>query len=216
MRRTPLLTTLACVAAAGLLAACAGLPSARALDAQFQSLLKGSFRAEGIAGLDRLEQDASLQACSAEQPPSDTEARRIEAEAQATIAPPPAGRYLGDWREGEKLAQSGRGLTWTDKSADPAANGASCYNCHQLSKAEIAFGTIGPSLYQYGRLRGVTDPDSPAARPIIEYTWGKLWNARAYNACSHMPRAGHLGILSEAQIRHVMALLLDPKSPVNQ
>lgn len=59
--------------------------------------------------------------------------------------------------------------------------------CHQISKQEISFGTIGPSLYQYGRLRGVTDPDSPAARPIIEYTWGKLWNARAYNACSHMP-----------------------------
>ena len=31
-----------------------------------------------------------------------------------------------------------------------------------------------------------------------------------------MPRVGHMGILTEAQIRDVMALLLDPKSPVNQ
>jgi sulfur-oxidizing protein SoxX len=31
-----------------------------------------------------------------------------------------------------------------------------------------------------------------------------------------MPRAGHMGILSEKQIQHVMALLLDPASPVNK
>jgi sulfur-oxidizing protein SoxX len=31
-----------------------------------------------------------------------------------------------------------------------------------------------------------------------------------------MPRAGHKGILTEQQLKHVMALLLDPKSPVNQ
>ena len=50
----------------------------------------------------------------------------------------------------------------------------------------------------------------------MEYTWGKLWNSRAYNACSQMPRAGHKGILSEQNLKDVMALLLDPKSPVNQ
>ena len=53
-------------------------------------------------------------------------------------------------------------------------------------------------------------------KPIVDYTWGKLWNAKAYNACSDMPRFSHAGILSEAQLRDVMALLLDPKSPVNQ
>ena len=44
----------------------------------------------------------------------------------------------------------------------------------------------------------------------------KLWNAKAYNACSDMPRFGHAGILNEQQIRDVMALLLDPQSPVNK
>jgi len=34
-------------------------------------------------------------------------------------------------------------------------------------------------------------------------------------ACSNMPRFGHAGVLDEAQIRDLMALLLDPKSPVN-
>jgi sulfur-oxidizing protein SoxX len=31
-----------------------------------------------------------------------------------------------------------------------------------------------------------------------------------------MPRFGHMGILNEAQLKHLMALLLDPNSPVNQ
>jgi sulfur-oxidizing protein SoxX len=62
----------------------------------------------------------------------------------------------------------------------------------------------------------VTDPNSQAARPIVEYTWGKLWNSRAYTACSQMPRAGAKGILTQTQIQHIMALLLDPESPVNK
>jgi sulfur-oxidizing protein SoxX len=31
-----------------------------------------------------------------------------------------------------------------------------------------------------------------------------------------MPRFGNAGIINEQQLRDVMALLLDPKSPVNQ
>ena len=95
-------------------------------------------------------------------------------------------------------------------------NGGNCYNCHQISKEEISFGTLGPSLYNYGKLRGVTDPNSAGGKAIVEYTWGKLWNARAYNACSQMPRVGHMGILNQKQIQDVMALLLDPASPVNK
>ncbi|TMG99918.1 MAG: sulfur oxidation c-type cytochrome SoxX, partial [Betaproteobacteria bacterium] len=90
------------------------------------------------------------------------------------------------------------------------------YNCHQISKEEISFGTIGPSLYQYGKLRGVTDAAAPASAEIIKYTWGKIWNAKAYNACSAMPRFGHAGVLNEQQVRDLMALLLDPQSPVNR
>ena len=85
-----------------------------------------------------------------------------------------------------------------------------------MDKKEISFGTIGPSLYNYGKLRGVSNPSSPEAKPIVEYTWGKIWNSKAYNACSNMPRTGHAGVLNAAQIADVMALLLDPKSPVNQ
>jgi L-cysteine S-thiosulfotransferase len=56
---------------------------------------------------------------------------------------------------------------------------------------------------------------APTAQPIIEYTWAKLYNSKSYNACSNMPRFGHMGLLSDAQLAHVMSLLLDPQSPVN-
>ena len=204
------------VATAALLSGCASAPSPAELDAQALAMIRASFHAEGIASLDRLTQDATQQACSGALPPPADVAERLQAQALTTIRWPEGGQYFGDWREGEKLAQNGRGMTWTDKSAAPDANGGNCYNCHQITKAEISYGTIGPSLYQYGKNRGVTDANSPTAKPIIEYTWTKMWNAKAYNACSGMPRFGHGGLLDERQLKDLMALILDPKSPVNQ
>lgn len=188
-------------------------PTSAELDAAALAAVKSSFREQGIAKLDRIEQDEPQKACSAEAPPTAAVAQKIEAAQMATIKWPADGKYLGDWKEGEKLAQNGRGMTWTDAAGAPS--GGNCYNCHQISKTEISFGTIGPSLYQYGKLRGVADPASKDSEAIVKYTWGKLWNAKAYNACSGMPRFGHAGVLNEAQMRDIMALLLDPKSPVN-
>jgi sulfur-oxidizing protein SoxX len=202
--------------AAILVAGCATQPSPQELDQQAQAMIKASFREQGIAKMDRLDQDLGQAACSADKPPAEEVAKRVEAQAYASIQPPQDGRYIGDWREGEKLAQNGRGMTWTDASAAPAANGAQCYNCHQLDRKEISFGTIGPSLWNYGKIRGVKDLADPASTPIVQYTWGKLWNSKAFSACSNMPRFGHAKLLNEQQIRDVMALLLDPKSPVNQ
>jgi len=200
-----------------LMAGCASpLPPPDELDRQALAMIKASFRAQGIAKLDRLDQDTGQQACSAEQAPPQAQALLIEAEALATVRWPAGGQYLGDWREGEKLAQSGRGMTWADTSTAPSANGAQCYNCHQIGPQELSFGTIGPSLHHYGKLRGVKDVADPASAAIVQYTWAKLWNSKAYAACSNMPRFGHAGLLDETQIRHLMALLLDPRSPVNQ
>ena len=204
------------MAAALLIAGCASQPSPEALDRQALAMIRASFRDQGIARLDRLDQDLGQQACSSAKPPAEALARQIESEAMATIQWPAGGQYLGDWREGEKLAQSGRGMTWTDGSAAASANGAQCYNCHQIGPQELSFGTIGPSLHRYGKLRGVKDVADPASAAIVQYTWGKLWNSKAYAACSNMPRFGHARLLDERQIRHLMALLLDPASPVNQ
>ena len=216
MQKKHLLIATAVLTSALITAGCASVPSSSELDAQAIAMIKASFRDQGIAKLDRLEQDLGQAACSSEKPPADELAKRVEAEALASIRWPAGGQYLGDWREGEKLAQNGRGMTWTDSSAAPAANGAQCYNCHQIDKKEISFGSIGPSLWNYGKLRGVKDVADPASAPIVQYTWGKLWNSKAYAACSNMPRFGHAKLLNEQQLKHLMALLLDPKSPVNQ
>ena len=204
------------IAAALLIAGCASLPAPDELDRQALAMIKASFREQGIARLDRLDQDLGQKACSSDKAPADAVARQIETESMATVRWPAGGQYIGDWREGEKLAQSGRGMTWTDGSAATSANGGQCYNCHQIGPQELSFGTIGPSLYNYGKLRGVKDVADPASAAIVQYTWGKLWNSKAYAACSNMPRFGHAKLLDEQQIRHVMALLLDPKSAVNQ
>ena len=211
--------------AAAVLAGCATAPGSpalgtqarneTALQAEFQALMQASFRSQGIASVERLKQDAAQQACSTGQWPDARTLQAIREAAQASIQPPADGRYLGDWKQGEKLAQDGRGLTWTDKSAEPGANGAGCYNCHQLSQAEVSHGTIGPSLRHYARNRGATDLSSPQAQAAVRYTWGKLNNSWAAYPCSNMPRFGHNGMLSAEQIRHLMALLLDPASPVN-
>ena len=216
MKHTRLHLALSAVAAIGLLTACASAPTPAELDAQFAALMKASFRDEGIAKVDRIQQDLGQLACSTDKQPDEAVAKQIEAQALASIQWPAGGQYIGDWKAGERIAQSGRGMTWTDTSTAPKDNGGNCYNCHQIDKAEISHGTIGPSLWNYGKLRGVSDVTAPTAAPIVQYTWGKLWNGKAYNACSNMPRFGHAKLLDEQQIRDIMALLLDPKSPVNR
>jgi len=178
---------------------------------KFQALHAASFKANGIATLDRLNQDDTQQYCSnadALAGKADPKKRAmIEKENLATVRLPSDGNYFGDWKEGEKIAQSGRGATWTDK-ADTVVGGG-CYNCHQIDKKEISYGTIGPSLWNYGKLRG-------NSHELITYTWNRINNSKAYNACSNMPRFAHFKLLNEQQIQDVMALLLDPASPVNQ
>jgi sulfur-oxidizing protein SoxX len=220
MKKTAWILSAAALAAVAI-AGCAALPAgdSASLDQEAQQMLLAGFHDQGIAKMDRITNvDETVKACNAAdvagKPLDDATAKRIEEANLKTIKWPSDGKFLGDWKQGEAIAQSGRGQTWTDDAKAPA--GGNCYNCHQITKQEISFGTLGPSLYNYGKLRGVTDPDSAAAKPIVEYTWGKIWNAKAYNACSNMPRSGHMGNLSEQQVRDIMALLLDPRSPVNQ
>jgi sulfur-oxidizing protein SoxX len=174
-------------------------------------MMKAGFQASGQAGLDRIDQDATQKFCSDAKNLTDEKsgAKRAEIEKinMATIKQPSDGKYIGDWKSGERIAQSGRGATWTDKP--DSAVGGGCYNCHQINKAEISHGNIGPSLWNYGKMRGYS-------KEVVEYTWGRISNSKAYNACSNMPRFAHFKLLNEKQMQDVMALLLDPKSPVNQ
>ena len=180
-------------------------------DKAFAEMLKSGFQDRGIATVARLRQDATQSFCSdpaaAAAPAAAKQREAMEAENKSAIKWPADGKWLGDWKEGEKVAQRGRGLTWGDKADQ--VNGGNCYNCHQITKEEIAYGTIGPSLYNYGKTRG-------ASEEVLRYTWGKIYNAKASNACSNMPRGGHMGIITQQQMQDVMALLLDPNSPVNK
>ena len=121
--------------------------------------------------------------------------------------PFPTGSLIGNWKNGERIAQNGRGLQWTDQPGQPA--GGSCYNCHQLSPQESSYGTLGPSLRRFGWMRG-NGPE------MQRYVYGKIYNAKAYNLCSTMPRLGLTGTLTPEQIKDLVGLLLDPESPVNQ
>ena len=180
-------------------------------DPKFNKMMADSFRAEGIAGLDRIQQDETQKFCSDPVFSSSKQGAKMRDKIQKMnmdmIKQPSDGKYIGDWKKGEAIAQSGRGATWTDK-ADTVVGGG-CYNCHQIDSKEISYGNIGPSLTGYGKLRGY----SPE---VITYTWNRINNSKAYNACSNMPRFAHFKLLNEQQIQDVMALLLDPASPVNQ
>ncbi len=172
--------------------------------------IKSSFKEKGIATLDRLDQTPLQKSCSdyAQKKMPPKLRKTLEKQALDSVKYPADGQYIGDWKEGEKIAQNGRGMQSSDDTK--TVNGGNCYACHQISKAEISFGNIGTSLAQYGKLRGGLNKD------VIEYTWRKIYSSHSMNACSVMPRYGAAEILSEKQLKDVMALLLDPQSPVNQ
>ncbi|QWD61555.1 sulfur oxidation c-type cytochrome SoxX [Polynucleobacter sp. MWH-UH25E] len=183
----------------------------QANDPKFNKMMKDGFRAEGIAGLDRIDQDETQKFCSdpvfVNSDKGQAMREKIQKINMDSIKQPSDGKYMGDWKKGEAIAQSGRGATWTDKADTPIGGG--CYNCHQIDKKEISYGTIGPSLWNYGKLRG-------NSQELVVYTWNRINNSKAYNACSNMPRFAHFKLLNEQQIQDLMALLLDPASPVNQ
>ena len=188
---------------------CATAPSDAETSAKAAQVLKASFKARGQAGLERLDQDETQKLCTeyaTKALPKDV-AEKIEKMNLATIKWPADGKYSGDWKSGERIAQEGRGKQYSDDPAGPV--GGNCYACHQLAPQEVSFGTIGPSLYQFGKTRGYTEETR-------KYAYGKIYNADAYSACSNMPRFGHKSILTEAQIKDVVALLTDPESPVNK
>jgi len=189
----------------GILAAPLALaePTAR----EVQDIHLRDFHTKGIVKKDAVAQDAVQRICTVtSDKPSAEIAKQIEADQMKTIAFPADG-LMGDWKRGESIAQSGRGMTFSDAAGTP--NGGSCYNCHQLAAKEISYGTLGPSLQGFGKTRG-------AGAEMQKYVYGKIYNAKAYSACSQMPRLGFSGTLTEQQIKDLVAYLLDPASPVNQ
>ena len=202
---------IAAAAGAAIAAGCSGMQDPQ-MDAKYDAeaiqWMKRDFHARGIAKMDRLDQDEAQRICTQyDNKPPEADVKKIEAAEIKKVKQPADGKYMGDWKKGQKIAQSGRGMTWRDKPG--TTNGGSCYNCHQLSSQELSFGTIGPSLNQFGKKRGYTVANQ-------KYVYEKIYDSKAFNACSNMPRLGLSGTLTEEQIKDVTAYLMDPNSPVNK
>jgi sulfur-oxidizing protein SoxX len=157
----------------------------------------------------RLVQDETQKLCSQYRnaPPKDV-ADAILAREKASIEYPSDGKFMGDWKKGEKLAQSGYGGRFTDYPPRQP-NGGNCYSCHQLDKKEVSFGTLGPSLSEYGKIRRYTEAEIQAA-------YERIYNPQAVIPCGNMPRLGASKLLTIDQIKDVVAYLMSPDSPVNK
>ena len=177
--------------------------------ARADAAIKSAFPTAPADWASRLNGDDTMQQCSAARnSPAKAVADAIQKREQAAIVYPPDNNFMGDWQKGEKLAQSGYGLRFTDYPPRQA-NGGNCYACHQLTKAEVSYGTLGPSLREYGKLRDFK-PDA------VKAAYEKIYNSHAALPCSTMPRFGANKILTIDQIKDAVALLMSPDSPVNK
>lgn len=203
----------ALIAAAGMVAG-ASLPASAQTAAKpadpavVEAYLKTTFGKAPPEWQARIEPDATLKTCNhfRNDVPS-AEANQIVARELAKVVYPADGKFLGNWKEGAKIANNGRGGQFSDP-ADTVAGG-NCYACHQLEKEELSYGTLGPSLTGYGR-------DRKYAPAEIKNAFTKIYDSQAVLACSSMPRFGANKVLTEKQITDLVAFLFDPESPVNK
>jgi sulfur-oxidizing protein SoxX len=202
------LLSIAAVLLAGTIAA--GAQQGPAVDSgKADTAVKSAFPTAPADWHSRFVQDETMQQCSLHQnlPPKEV-AGEIQKRERATIQYPADGKLMGDWKKGEATAQSGYGLRFTDYPPR-GPNGGNCYACHQLTKAEVSFGTIGPPLLGYGKNRNFSEADTKAV-------YEKIYNPHAAYPCSTMPRLGNNKVLTIDQIKDLVALVMSPDSPVNQ
>jgi|KBSSwiStaDraftv2_1062776.scaffolds.fasta_scaffold11673_4 L-cysteine S-thiosulfotransferase len=209
MRFAAVITAAGAIVALG--AACLAAPPAQAQDraSAIEAAIKGSWTRTTPEWRERLVQDETQKLCSQYRnaPPNDV-ANAILTREKAAIQYPPDGQLTGDWRKGEKLAQSGYGWRFTDYPPRQE-NGGNCYACHQLDKKELSFGTLGPSLLGYGKARKHAEAD-------VKAVYERIYNPHAAIPCANMPRFGASSFLSLDQIKDLVAYVMSPDSPVNK
>ena len=172
-------------------------------------VMKNSWKSASPEWQERLLQDQTMKECTeSRNAPSNAVANAITEREKAKIVYPADGKLLGDWKKGEKLAQSGYGLRFSDYPPR-RENGGNCYACHQLDAKEVSYGTLGPSLREYGKNRNFSDAET-------KLVYERIYNPQAHVACANMPRFGANKVLTVEQIQDLVALLMDPESPVNK
>jgi len=109
-----------------------------------------------------------------------------EEEACSKLPPPPVqtvkfkGELTGDAVRGKKIATDVR---W-----------GNCVACHNLPDQQG--GSVGPSLADYG-----------ARNLSLDYTYQRIWDTRLFSPDAHMPIYGTNSVLTEDEIRDVMAYI---------
>jgi L-cysteine S-thiosulfotransferase len=197
-------------ASAALVAASLAFAQNPALDpAAVEKAIKGSWAAAAPDWQARLAQDETQRLCSQHRnAPPKAVADAILAREKATIQYPADGKLTGDWKKGETLAQSGYGGRFTDYPPRQV-NGGNCFACHQLDKKELSFGTLGPTLLEYGKIRKFKDAE-------VKEVYERIYNPHAAIPCANMPRMGASWFLTIDQIRDLTAYVMSPDSPVNK
>jgi sulfur-oxidizing protein SoxX len=198
-------------AIAAVVAGCAAYPDVASTRQAAERMVGEDFTAPAPALLKRLAQDRSQQICSRiggaalTQP----EAAEVVKLARESMRYPTAGKLVGNWKIGEKLAHDGAGdRIQRGQLEKRKENGGLCQNCHALAPGEINVGNVGPSLTGYGNQRGDSDA-------VAKLTYERIYNGWAYAPCSNMPRLGATGHLTPEQITHLVAYLIDRQSPIN-
>ena len=183
-------------------------PKASVAPAVVDAYLKSTFGKAPPEWQARIEPDETLKTCNLyrNDVPS-AEADKIVARELAKVVFPTDGNLLGDWKEGAKIANNGRGGQFSDD--DKTVSGGNCYACHQMERTEVSYGTLGPSLTSYGK-------DRKFGAEEIKQAYTKIYDSQAVLACSNMPRFGANKFLTEKQIKDLVAFLFDPASPVNK
>ncbi len=169
---------------------------------------------EGATVGERLKQDELQKTCSRLKgsSPDSATSEKVTELARQSMEYPEGGIELGDWKEGQAIAENAFGFRVGHKMDDHSARetGGLCINCHELEKDKAhRSGTLGPSLIGYGNKRGMSDQ-------VKKYTYEVIYNPHAFFPCTKMPRLGANGVLTQDKIADVMAYLLDPDSPVNE
>ena len=194
-----------------LAAGCVSYPDPAATRESAEKMVSESFSAPAPALLERLAQDRSQQICSkiGATPLTQEEAAEVVKLARASIQYPASGKFVGDWKVGDRLAHDGAGdRIQGGRLEKRKENGGLCQNCHALAPGEINVGNVGPSLTGYGTQRGNSEA-------VAKLTYERIYNAWAYAPCSNMPRLGANRHLTPEQIAHLVAYLLNPQSPIN-
>ena len=182
-----------------------------ALDpARADAAIKSAFPTAPADWQSRLVPDETMRQCSAHRnTPPKAVAEAIQQREKATIVYPPDGKFVGDWKKGEAIAQSGYGLRFTDYPPR-SANGGNCYACHQMTKQEVSYGTLGPSLLalrQDCAISARPTPRRPTRRSTIRR---RRFRAR------NMPRFGTNKVLTIEQIKDAGGAADEPGQPGQQ